>query len=124
MHERVGRAEHYRPLKPLLWAMALHGPRRTVLAEIGGHAAYRATLNKESRPPAGGALEPAAERLRRESASLRDMARWPGMSPERAARLLNALYLASGLMVLRTHPSARPEPQPLGRMFGLGKPRR
>jgi len=124
MHERVGRIEHYRALKPLLWNMALSGPRHTLLAEIGGHAAYRATLTRENRPFAPGALGPAAERLRTESASLRDMASWPGLSIERASRLLNALYLAGGLMVLRTHPAARAEPDLLGRLFRMGKARR
>jgi len=61
MHERVGRMEHYRPLKPMLWNLALHGPRSMLLAEIGGHAAYRATLSKDSRPFAPGALGPAAD---------------------------------------------------------------
>lgn len=124
MHERVGRIEHYHSLKPLLWSLALSGPRHALLAEIGGHAAYRATLAKDSRPFAPGALGPAAERLRNESASLRDMAAWPGMSTERACRLLNALYLAGGLMVMRTHPAARDESGLVGRLFGRGKPRR
>jgi hypothetical protein len=124
MHERVGRMEHYRPLKPLLWGLALNGPRSALLAEIGGHAAYRSTVSKEGRPFAAGALGPAAERLRNESASLRDMAAWPGMSAERASRLLNALYLVGGLMVMRTHPAARDESALLGRLLRFGKPRR
>ena len=110
MSERIAHPEHYRPLAPLLWQMALHGPRKTLLAEIGGHAAYRATLKASERLPAPGALGSAAERLRLEAVPLRDMARWPGLTHERASRLLNALYLASGLMVLRTHPMARDEP--------------
>jgi hypothetical protein len=124
MHERIGRVDHYRPLKALLWSMALMGPRDTLLGEIGGHAAYRSTLSNDMRPPTAGALASAADRLRRETASVRDMARWPGMSSERACRLLNALYLASGLMVMRTHRSARDEPQTLAGRFGIGKPRR
>lgn len=121
MHERVGRPEHYRPLRPLLWNLALNGPRNDLLAEIGGTAAYRATLTRDDRPYAPGALGPAAERLRRESVSLRDIAKWPGMSTDRACRLLNALYLNSGLMVMRSHPAAREEGSLLGRLFGRGK---
>jgi len=124
MHERVGRMEHYHPLKPLLWNLALLGPRSELLSEIAGHAAYRVTLSREDRLLAPGALGPAADRLRRESATLRDIARWPGMSPERAARLLNALYLSSALMVMRSHPAARAEGGLLDRLRGLGKPRR
>ncbi len=124
MHERIGRADHYRPLKSLLWSMALMGPRSTLLHEIGGHAAYRSTLSSEIRPATGGAVASAADRLRRETASVRDIARWPGMSNERACRLLNALYLASGLIVMRTHHAARDEPKTLAGRFGIGKPRR
>ena len=124
MHERVGRMEHYHPLKPLLWNLALNGPRNDLLSEIAGHAAYRVTLSREDRLLAPGALGPAADRLRSESASLRDIARWPGMSTDRACRLLNALYLTSALMVMRSHPAARPEGSVLSRLMGRGKPRR
>ena len=124
MHERVGRMEHYHPLKPLLWNLALNGPRSELLSEIAGNAAYRVTLSREDRLLAPGALGPAADRLRSESASLRDIARWPGMSTDRACRLLNALYLTSALMVMRSHPAARPEGSMLSRLMGRGKPRR
>jgi hypothetical protein len=124
MHERVGRMEHYHPLKPLLWNLALNGPRSELLSEIAGNAAYRVTLSREDRLLAPGALGPAADRLRSESASLRDIARWPGMSTDRACRLLNALYLTSALMVMRSHPAARPEGSMLSRLIGRGKPRR
>ena len=124
MHERVGRIEHYHPLKPLLWQVALHGPRSALLAEIAGNAAYRVTLSREDRLLAPGALGPAADRLRNEAATLRDIARWPGMSADRASRLLNALYLGSALMVMRSHPAARPDENLLGRLLRRGKPRR
>ena len=78
MHERVGRMEHYHPLKPLLWNLALNGPRNELLSEIAGNAAYRVTLSREDRLLAPGALGPAADRLRSESASLRDIATLAG----------------------------------------------
>lgn len=82
---------HYRSLSPLLWALALHGPRGTVLSEIGGTAAYRTVNNfEESGFVAAGALGSAARRLRRAPVSLREMSQWPGMSVERASRVLNA----------------------------------
>jgi hypothetical protein len=124
MHERVGRLEHYHPLKPLLWQMALHGPRGERLAEISGPAAYRVTLSREDRLLAPGALGPAADRLRAASAAMSDIARWPGMSTERASRLLNALYLSSALMVMRSQATAKPEGGLLGRLLGRGKPPR
>jgi len=124
MHERVGQARHYMPLAPLLWQVALKGPRSSLLAEIGGTAAYRATRRPaDSGLVAPGALAPAVERLHRESVSLRDMAGWPGLSVERASRLLNALYLTSALIVTRTHPAARTEPGTIRGFFGLGKRR-
>jgi hypothetical protein len=125
VYERIARPELYRPLAPLLWALALHGPRRTLLHEIGGTAAYRLVASRmEERPPVFGALIPAVERLQRESASLRDMASWPGMSVERASRLLNGLYLASNLMVTRSNRAARPEPsESRGGLFRLFRPR-
>jgi hypothetical protein len=110
-HERVAAVERYRPLGPLLWRVALEGPRRTLLKEIGGHAAYRLAPGLgEKRPAPPGALGPAVLRLREGAASLRDIAHWPGLSVERASRLLNALYLTDALMVTRTHPMARGEP--------------
>ena len=125
MHERVASVEQYRSLSDLLWLMALYGPRSTLLAEIGGVAAYRALKDIESDGLAlTGAMGSAAIRLRRETVALRDIAVWPGMSVERATRLLNALYLTGGLLATRTHPAARPEPGAARRAFGLGKPRR
>jgi hypothetical protein len=126
LFDRVAQAEHYRPLAPLLWAVAIHGPRGALLNEIGGTAAYRAIKNlSDEGLVAPGAIGSAAERLRRESVSLRQMSTWPGLSVERASRLLNGLYLASALLVTRTHPAARAEPGFMRGLFGAGRrPRR
>jgi len=125
MHERVAQAEHYRPLASLMWLMALKGPRQTLLSEIGGTAAYRVVKNPADEGlVAAGALGPAVERLRRQSVPVRDIASWPGMSLERASRLLNALYLSSALLVTRTNPAARTEPGLVRGLLGLGRPRR
>lgn len=107
MHERVAEAEHYRPLEPLAWSLAMAGPRAELLAEIAGTAAYRALKNPADEGLAlGGAMRSAAQRLRRETVSLRTVCAWPGMDVERASRLLNALYLQSALLVTRAHPAA------------------
>ena len=111
MTERVAEEKHYRPLEPLLWELALHGPRGTLINEISGNAAYRVSPDFHLGALAlSGAIGPAFQRLRRETASLRAISRWPGMNIDRAVRLLNGLYLLSGLMVLRMHPAARKEP--------------
>jgi hypothetical protein len=111
MHERVARADRYRPLPGLLWAVAVNGPRPTLLTEISGRVACRVVpSNKRELPPTRGAISSAILRLEREAAPLRDIARWPGMSVERANRLLNALYLNGALLVSRSHPAARRHP--------------
>jgi hypothetical protein len=111
MRERIASDASYRPLAPVLWRLALHGPRSRLLSEIAGTAAYRVLRHpRVDDLPLPGALGPAADRLRREAASLRGVGDWPGMSVERGARLLNALYLTANLMVTRSHPAARPEP--------------
>jgi hypothetical protein len=111
MHERVASRDRYRPLDPFLWTVALHGPRATVLTEISGRAAYRlVSTGARYLPPSLGALSSAVARLKQEAASLRDIASWPGLSLERASRLLNALYLTGALMVSHSHPAARREP--------------
>lgn len=111
MHERVAEGPGYRPLGPLLWALALHAPRASLFEPIAGRAAYR--LAADFSPDVElqlGALGPALQRLRIEIASLPDIAAWPGMDTERATRLLNGVYLLGGLRVLRHHPAAREAP--------------
>ena len=110
-NERVAGSDKYHPLGEFLWAVALHGPRATLLAEISGRVAYRlVSSSAQDLPPSLGALSSAVARLRNDAASLRDVAHWPGLSLERASRLLNALYLTGALMVSRSHPAARTEP--------------
>ncbi|BAL96949.1 hypothetical protein [Rubrivivax gelatinosus] len=106
-------AGRYRPIEPLLWRLAMEGPRRRPLSEIGGRAAYRLAAGAlETLPEAGGALRMVISRLKQETAALKSIAVWPGMSLERASRLLNALYLVGALRVSRSHPAARDEPLP------------
>lgn len=125
MVERVAQAELYRQLDSLLWLLALYGPRTTLLADIGGTAAYRAVYSQDQpHPPVSGVMASAMEHLRRQSASLRDLAGWPGMSLERAVRLLNGLYLTAGLLVTRAHPAARAEPGAVRRFLSFPSLRR
>ncbi|MFO1220479.1 MAG: hypothetical protein U1E89_19115 [Burkholderiaceae bacterium] len=111
MSERVAEEKHYRPLDPLLWNLGLMGPRAVLLDEISGNAAYRVAPDFHvGTIQISGAVAPAFQRLRVEAASLKAIAKWPGMNLDRAIRMVNALYLLSGLMVLRMHPAARKEP--------------
>lgn len=119
MSERVAAPDKYRPLPELLWRMALEGPRSALLSEISGRTAYRLAPRRAGSPLlASGSLASAAARLRGETTTLRGMSRWPGMSQERASRLLNALYLTDSLMVMRSHPQARREPLNWARLLG------
>jgi hypothetical protein len=115
MHERAAHTRSYHLLTPMLWRIGLHAPRTALLNGIGGTAAYRVLRDPASDDLlAPGAMASAVEHLRRQTTALRTIADWPGMSVDRAIRLLNALYLTSNLIVSRTHPSARPEPnQPM-----------
>lgn len=97
------------PLGPLLWHMALHGPRRELLPELAGPAVYRVAPDLDVPSELNGALAAAVGRLRQEKVSLRTLGSWPGMSRERAARLLNGLYLQAGLIVSRAHPAVTRE---------------
>lgn len=107
-HECIGDPASYRPLLPLLWALAMNAPRAELLADIAGRAAYRLAAGFDAEAcRARGAIGSALRRLRGESAALAEIARWPGLDRARATRLLNAVYLQGGLMVLRTHPAAR-----------------
>lgn len=104
---RIDRPDHYAPLGPLLWAVALRGARDTLLPELAGQAAYRVSpglsLGGLTVP---GAMAACITRLRRHTCNLREIASWPDVGLERAMRLLNALYLQSGLIVSRSHPAA------------------
>lgn len=89
---------HY-ALGGLLWTFSLLGPRRTLVDEVAGAHRYRVT----ARPPrpwhVSGAMGSAIDRLLNDAASLAEISAWPGLSTERASRLLNALYLEGSLQV-------------------------
>lgn len=125
MTERIGHDKAYRPLPPLLWALAVHAPRAVLLHDISGHAAYRLNAGFEpDAPTLSGAMGPALRRLRHEIAPLQSIAQWQGMDLARATRLLNAVYLQGGLMVLRNHAAARNSQPALQRLRGWLRPPR
>ena len=104
---RIGNPALYGPLGPLLWAVALRGSRDALLPELAGQAAYRVapgiSLGGLDVPDAMAAC---INRLRRQTSNLREIASWHQIGMARATRLLNALYLQSGLIVSRSHPAA------------------
>lgn len=103
----VGEAHLYHGLAPMLWELAMRGSRRDLLPQIAGPAVYRVSPDLDIRAlPASGTLRATIDRLRRQTAHLGEIASWPAFDRERAARLLNAIYLQSGLMISRSHPDA------------------
>jgi len=103
----VADEQHYHSLGPVLWELALRGSRGTLLPEIAGPVAYRVAPGfAMGGLRAGGLLRAAVQRLQGDRSSLREMADWPGFDSSRAARLLNALYLQSGLIISRSHRNA------------------
>ena len=103
----IGDAHLHYPLAPLVWEMAMRGPRRELLPEISGPAVYRVAPGLDlAGLPTSGAMRAAIERLRRQACNVSEIATWPALDRERASRLLNALYLQAGLMVSRSHPDA------------------
>lgn len=106
----VAEAALYGPLGPLAWALAMRGSRDSLLPELAGSTAYRVTPGADLRGLVlPGPASAAIERLRREGTNLREMSAWPGFDRERAARLVNALYLQAALIVSRAHPAATNE---------------
>lgn len=87
---------HYH-LDDLAWTLALHGPRSGLLDALTGPVRFRAADAPGWR--LSGALGSAVARLRDTSASLSEMAQWPGLDVPRASRLLNGLYMDSRLIV-------------------------
>jgi hypothetical protein len=105
--ELIGEARRYHRMEPLLWVLAMRGPRRELLPEIAGPAVYRVSPAFDlTTLSVSGALRAAIARLHDQAISLSALAAWPAFDRERAARLLNALYLQAGLIVSRSHPDA------------------
>ena len=103
----IGDVARYAPRSPLLWAIALRGARSALLPELAGQAAFRVAPGvRLSGLDMPGAMASCITRLRRQTSNLADIAGWHDIGPERATRLLNALYLQSGLIVSRSHPAA------------------
>lgn len=101
----IGAYDHYHPIGPLLWMLALHGSRTELLPEIAGSACYRTTPGLDLRSlPVDGVHRAVIRRMRDQPMSVRDIVDISGLRPEAVARLLNALYLQSGLIVSRTSP--------------------
>jgi hypothetical protein len=96
---------HY-PLADLSWTLALLGPRTTPLRALARTERFRATARATAHDSAApgwrlhGALGSAVARMAGRSASLGELARWPGLDQARASRLLNGLFLDERLILI------------------------
>lgn len=99
----VGVFSHYHPIGPLLWTIALLGSRTELLPEIAGNACYRAAPGLNLRDlPMSHAQRAVIRHMRTQPLTLREVADLTGQGRDNAVKLLNALYLQSGLIVSRT----------------------
>lgn len=93
----------FRPLRPLLWRLALHGARDELLPEIAGAVRYRLAPGVSLRhAPLDEQLRPILRGLRQVALSFDEFSDWSGVAPPTLRRLLNALYLQSGLILSRS----------------------
>lgn len=103
----VAAPESYHPISQLLWELAQQGSRAELLPEIAGTACYRTApgIPLESLRLRPGHRQ-AVELMRSHPTTHRELAELPGLDREKAARLLNGLYLQSGLIISRALPAA------------------
>jgi hypothetical protein len=109
MQESEAESTGFRLMPSLWWILALHTPGGRLLEEISGPAAFRIGADCRDAGMLRCAMQSSFTGLRAEVAAQRDIAQWPGMDAERAARLLNGVYLQGGLIVLRSHRAAHAE---------------
>jgi len=95
-----------RPLRPLLWRLAMHGATSELLPEISGRAKFRVTpggvpaeLLLDER------VQALLDRMRGRPSSLDELASTTTLERAQVRRLINALYLQSGLMITRSFPT-------------------
>jgi hypothetical protein len=102
-----GKASSFRlgPLGLLLWQLALHGPTNELLPEIAEPANYRLTpsLHLSGLPMHAGML-PVLQKMRSRPCTVYELAHGSALGPTQVKRLLNAVYLQSGLIVTHSLP--------------------
>lgn len=100
--EDAGRDTSTGPLRPLLWRLAMFGPRADLLPEVRGPVRYRlafgAALQDLDIAPEFG---PVLARLKSMPLGLDELVAGSGLGRDVLQRLMNALYLQSGLMIVR-----------------------
>jgi hypothetical protein len=96
-------ARRYGGMRDLLWSLAIHGPHSELLPEISGSVRYRLSpAFSIGKLPVEPSMQSVMQRMRNEPATLDQLAGWSILGRLRVKRLLNALYLQSGLVISRS----------------------
>lgn len=91
------------PLGLMLWQLALFGPTHELLAEIAGPASYRMTPSHDlAGLPLPWGMPAVLRKLRQRASTVEELAQGTSWGPSQVKRLLNALYLQLGLIVIRS----------------------
>jgi hypothetical protein len=107
LRSEPGRPARFTPLAPLLWMLAMHGSTSDLLPELAGPARYRLSAGLSlAGLPIDNMTMPLLEKMRNRPVSLNELAGWTVLGRPRVRRLLNALYLQSGLMITRAFPDS------------------
>lgn len=107
MRNDPARPARFTPLAPLLWLLAMHGSTSDLLPELAGPARYRLSAGLSlAGLPIDPMTLPLLEKMRNRPVSLNELAGWTVLGRPRVRRLLNALYLQSGLMITRAFPES------------------
>lgn len=94
---------HMGSLRPLLWHLALRGPRSDLLPELGGKVRCRVILGTPLNGlPLDGSRRRMIDRMKFAPVSVDDLMTGTGLTRVAIQRVWNALYLQSALMVSRS----------------------
>ncbi len=97
-HPSKIRADNYYPLLPLLQTLALHGPRTLLMSAIDRKSSFQLKPGFDVKSLGlPSSMCSVADHLAAKPITLSHVASLPGMSAERAPRLINALFVSGAL---------------------------
>lgn len=101
------RSSRLEPLGPFLWRLAMEGATSELLPEISGPTHYRLSLGfRLNGMSIDARAMPVLQTLKQRPVSLDELVNLTDLGGAWVRRLLNALYLQSGLMLTRSIPTA------------------
>jgi hypothetical protein len=101
------RTSRFEPLGRLLWLLAMHGGTSDLLAEIAGPARYRVSPSLLlDDAPIDDTMKALLAKMRDRPVALEQLVNMGTLDRTRVCRMLNAVYLQSGLMITRAFQSS------------------